>query len=125
VIAVSPPVDIKTINFHFWEKDMWKDLVLNLGDKGRGKGVRMGSLSLQKMRPIDIVSKVSPVPVLFMHGEKDWLIKPEHSRRLFDMAKEPKALSIIKDGGHAERIFDEFPEQFMEICLNRFRETLN
>ncbi|MBF0252816.1 MAG: alpha/beta fold hydrolase [Candidatus Omnitrophica bacterium] len=124
VIAVSSPADLKNINFHFWEKEMWKDLFINFGPKGRGKGVRMGSPALQKIKPIDIVSKVSPVPVLFMHGEKDWLIKPKHSLRLFHMAKEPKALSIIKDGGHAERIFDDFPDQFMEICLNRFRETL-
>ena len=57
-------------------------------------------------------------------GEKDWLIKPSHSQRLFDKAKDPKALTIIKDGGHAERIFDVFPDKFMKICLDRFRETL-
>ena len=125
VIAVSSPADLKTINYHFWEKDMWKDLMLNLGYKGRGKGVRMGSPSLQKIKPIDIVDKISPVPVLFVHGEKDWLIKQKHSRRLFNMAKEPKAFSIVKDGGHAERIFDAFPEEFMKICLERFRETLS
>jgi fermentation-respiration switch protein FrsA (DUF1100 family) len=124
VIAVSAPADLKSINYHFWEKDMWKDLILNFGQKGRGKGIRLGSASLQKIRPIDIVSKISPAPILFIHGEKDWLIKPSHSQRLFDMAKPPKALTIIKNGGHAERIFDEFGDQFMKICLDRFRETL-
>ncbi len=124
VIAVSSPADIGSINYHFWERDMWKDLMLNFGAKGRGKGIRPGSLSLQKTRPIDIVDKISPVPVLFLHGGKDWLVKASHSQRLFDRAKDPKALTIIKDGGHAERIFDEFRDQFMKICLDRFRETL-
>ena len=31
---------------------------------------------------------------------------------------------VIKDGGHAERMFDGFPDRFMKICLDRFRETL-
>jgi fermentation-respiration switch protein FrsA (DUF1100 family) len=86
--------------------------------------MRPGSPALQKTRPIDIVHKISPVPVLFLHGERDWLVKPSHSQRLFDRAKDPKAMTIIEDGGHAERIFDDFPEDFMKICLNRFRETL-
>ncbi|MDD5408630.1 MAG: alpha/beta fold hydrolase, partial [Candidatus Omnitrophica bacterium] len=124
LIAVSTPVDSKSINYHFWEKDMWEDLRLNFGIKGQGKGVRPGNPFLKKIRPLDIVDKVSPAPVLFLHGEKDWLVKPSHSQRLFEKAKEPKALTIIKDGGHAERMFDVFPDQFMKICLDRFRETL-
>ena len=124
VIAVSTPADTGRINYHFWEKDMWEDLKLNFGAKGRGKGIRPGSMFLQKTRPIDIVDKISPTPVLFIHGEKDWLIKPSHSQRLFDRAKDSKALTIIKDGGHAERMFDAFPDKFMKICLDRFRETL-
>lgn len=124
VIAVSPPADLGSINYHFWEKDMWQDLKLNFGIKGRGKGIRPGNPSLKKIRPIDIVDKVSPTPILFLNGEKDWLIKPSHSQRLFERAKDPKALKIIKGGGHAERMFDVFPDQFMKICLDRFKETL-
>ncbi|MDO8675022.1 MAG: alpha/beta fold hydrolase, partial [Candidatus Omnitrophota bacterium] len=124
VIAVSSPADLGSINFHFWEKDMWEDLKLNFGFKGWGKGVRSGSPSLQKVRPSDIVDKISPTPVLFLHGEKDWLVKTRHSQFLFAKAKGPKALTIIKDGGHAERMFDAAPDQFMKICLDRFRETL-
>ena len=116
VIAVSSPADLGSINYHFWEKDMWADLMLNFGIKGQGKGVRPGSPSLQKIRPVDIVNKISPTPVLFIHGEKDWLVKLSHSQLLFDRAKDPKALTIIKDGGHAERMFDAFPDQFMKIC---------
>jgi len=124
LIAVSTPVDLKSINYHFWEKDMWEDLKLNFGIKGQGKGIRPGNPFLKKIRPLDIVDKVSPTPVLFLHGEKDWLVKPSHSQRLFKKANNPKTLTIIKDGGHAERMFDVFPDQFMKICLDRFRETL-
>ncbi len=124
VIAVSSPADLGRIDFRFWEKDMWRDLMLNFGIKGRGKGVRSGSPALQKIRPRDIVDKISPTPILFLHGEKDWLVKLRHSQFLFYKAKGPKVLTIMKDGGHAERMFDAFPDQFMKICLDRFRETL-
>ena len=124
LIAVSPPADLGRFDHHFWERDMWEDLRLNLGIKGRGKGVRPGNPFLKKIRPIDVVDMISPTPVLFLHGEKDWLIKPWHSRQLFEKAREPKALTIMKDAGHAERMFDVFPDQFMDICLDRFRQTL-
>jgi pimeloyl-ACP methyl ester carboxylesterase len=124
LIAVSPPSDLKKIDYYFWAQDMWEDLKLNFGIKGRGKSVRIGTPFLKKMRPIDIVDKIAHIPVLFLHGEKDWLIKPKHSQLLFARATGPKAITIIKDGGHAERMFDAFPEQFMKICLDRFRETL-
>ena len=124
IIAVSTPVDLRSINYHFWEKDMLGDLRLNFGVKGRGKGVRPGNPFLKKIRPIDIVDKISPIPILFLHGEKDWLIEPSHSQRLFDKALDPKSLTIIKDGGHAERIFDIFPDKFMKICLDQFKETV-
>ena len=124
LIAVSPPADLGSMNYHFWERDMWEDLKLNFGLKGHKKGIRWGNPFLKKIRPLDIVDQISPTPVLFVHGEKDWLIKPSHSQRLFQKAKDPKALTIIKDGGHAERMFDVFPDQFMKICLDRFKETL-
>ena len=103
---------------------MLEDLKLNLGRKGIGKGVRPGNPFLQKIRPLDVVSKIAPKSILFIHGEKDWLIKPSHSKRLFKIAKDPKALKIIKDGGHAERIFDVFPQQFEEICIDWLKRTL-
>ena len=125
VIAVSSPADLGKIDFHFWERDMWRDLMLNFGVKGRGKGVRSGSVALQKIRPRDVVDKISPTPVLFLHGEKDWLVKLSHSQLLFEKSKDPKVLTIMEDGGHAERMFDAFPDKFMKICLDRFKGTLN
>ena len=83
-----------------------------------------GNPFLKKIRPIDIVDQISPTPILFIHGEKDWLIHPKHSRKLFEKAKERKALNIIEGGGHAERLFDMFPDQFENACVKWFQETL-
>lgn len=124
IIAVSPPYDFWKIDFRFWEHEMLNDLKLNLGPKGKGKGVHPGNPFLRKIRPIDAVTQVSDCPVLFIHGEKDWLIKPYHSERLFAVASQPKKLKIIPDAGHAEKIFDKFPDAFEQLCVEWFEKTI-
>ena len=124
VIAVSAPFDFWQINFHFWEPEMFNDLKLNLGMKGKGKFIRSGNFLGKKIKPIDVVSKIAPVPIYFMHGEKDWIIKPEHSKKLFKKARDPKKLLIIDEAGHAEKIYDDNPEEFIKECVAWFDETL-
>lgn len=124
VVAVSAPYDFWQINLHFWEPDMLDDLKLNLGIKGKGKFIRPGNLLLKKIRPIDAVKKISPTPILFIHGQNDWVIKPEHSKKLFKKAKLPKKLLIIKGVGHADIIFDQKPKQFITYCRAWFNKTL-
>ncbi|MBU1043588.1 MAG: alpha/beta hydrolase [Candidatus Omnitrophica bacterium] len=124
VIAVSAPFDFWQINFHFWEPEMLSDLKLNLGIKGKGKGVRPGNILKKKIKPIDVVSKIAPVPIYFIHGEKDWIIKPKHSEKLFEKALDPKKLLIIQQAGHAEKIFDSNPNQFIQECVQWFEQTL-
>jgi len=48
----------------------------------------------------DYVAKISPLPLLFIHGEKDGVVPVKHGRGLFDLAKEPKKIMLSKDGGH-------------------------
>jgi pimeloyl-ACP methyl ester carboxylesterase len=124
VIAVSGPSDFWKIDYQFWKKDMLDDLKLNLGSKGKGKGIRPGNPFLPKIKPSDIVARISPTPVLFIHGSEDWLIRPWHSEALYQRAQEPRKLEIFKGMGHAERIYDVCPREFMKVCLGWFQETL-
>lgn len=124
VIAVSAPFDFWRINFHFWEPEMLNDLKLNLSVRGKGKFIRPGNPLAKKIKPIDIVEAVSPTPIYFIHGANDWIIKPEHSQRLFEKAKEPKKLLIMDNVGHAEKIFDDKPEEFINECCQWFDKTL-
>ncbi len=103
---------------------MLDDLRLNIGYKGIGKGIRPGNPFMDKIKPLDVVSKISPTPVLFIHGSKDWLIKPYHSEKLFKNALEPKKIIIIQNAGHAEMIYDAYPDEFMGMCKEWFEQTL-
>lgn len=46
------------------------------------------------------VAALSPIPLLLIHGERDSIVPPHHSRLLFETAQEPKALWSIPDAGH-------------------------
>lgn len=52
--------------------------------------------------PIHSVARLAPIPVLFIHGERDRIIPPHHSRRLYQAAAEPKALWIVPGGRHID-----------------------
>ena len=124
VIAVSAPTDFWKIDYRFWEPGMWEDLKLNLGYKGKGKGVWPGNPFEAKIAPIHIVDQIAPCSVLFIHGSDDWLIKPWHSQDLFNKARDPKKIEIIPHAGHAEKIFDDYPDLFMRICRDWLGENL-
>ncbi len=124
LIAVSAPYDFWKIDYQFWKPGMLDDLKLNMGHKARGKGVRPGHPWEPKTAPIDVVARIAPRPVLFVHGADDWLINAAHSRKLFAQAREPKKLVILEKLGHAETMFDQAPEKFMGVCWAWFKETL-
>jgi uncharacterized protein len=54
--------------------------------------------------PFKWIDKISPRPLLLVHGERDDLVPVEHARRLFEKAGEPKNLVIIPGAGHRLRL---------------------
>ncbi len=57
--------------------------------------------------PAAAAGRISPVPLLIVHGDKDIYFPPEHARQLYDGAREPKELWLIPGFGHAERATDD------------------
>jgi alpha-beta hydrolase superfamily lysophospholipase len=55
------------------------------------------------MPPADAAARISPVPVLIVHGDKDVYFPAEHGRQLYAGAREPKDLWLLPGFGHAER----------------------
>ena len=56
--------------------------------------------SYRQMRPIESL-KDNTVPILFIHGEKDDFIPPEHSRQLKEATAGPAELHLIPGAPHA------------------------
>jgi dipeptidyl aminopeptidase/acylaminoacyl peptidase len=54
--------------------------------------------------PLHCIGRISPRPLLLIHGDKDDLVPVEHAHRLYEQAGEPKELVIIPDVGHRLRL---------------------
>jgi pimeloyl-ACP methyl ester carboxylesterase len=52
--------------------------------------------------PIEVVPRISPIPVLFVHGDRDHYFPVDHPEALYAAAREPKELWLIEGFGHAE-----------------------
>jgi fermentation-respiration switch protein FrsA (DUF1100 family) len=48
------------------------------------------------------VDKISPRPILFIHGDSDRIVPTKMSKVLFDAAKEPKTLWIVEGANHLQ-----------------------
>ena len=124
-ISVSAPSKMSKIDYWVWALD-WKGDVayVLLNPKGRiGKGVRPGPFWLAKKRPIDSVSKIT-TPIMFIHGSRDWVIRPWHSKALYQKAGGMKKITFIKNGPHAEYLMRDYPEQFISEVKSWFFDTL-
>jgi uncharacterized protein len=51
--------------------------------------------------PIDVVHRIAPRPMLFIHGQADELTPVDNSRRLYERAGEPKELWVVPEVAHA------------------------
>ena len=57
--------------------------------------------------PAEAAGRISPVPVLIVHGDKDLFFPQEHGRELYTGARQPKELWLLPGFGHAERAMDD------------------
>ena len=57
-----------------------------------------------EINPLNWIDKISPRPLLIVHGADDETVDPSHARELYEKAKEPKDISIIEGGEHKLRL---------------------
>ena len=125
LISVSAPTEFESIEFHFWELNPEMDILYNVIGEGRfGKGVRPGPFWLKKEKPIHVISQVKS-PILFLHGDDDWLIKPWHSQALYDKTVSKKKLVLVKNGPHAEYLIRKNKNEIFSLMNDWLQSTLN
>jgi len=52
--------------------------------------------------PAEAAARISPTPLLIVHGDQDLYFPSEHARQLYTAAREPKELWLLPGMGHAE-----------------------
>jgi dipeptidyl aminopeptidase/acylaminoacyl peptidase len=62
---------------------------------------RLGT-DINAVRPMDVVSRISPRPVFFIHCLGDTLVPPDNTERTFTRAAEPRQVWFVPGGAHAQ-----------------------
>lgn len=57
----------------------------------------------ERVKPISYIARISPRPLLIVHGSQDEIVSVDDARRLYTKAGEPKKLVIIEGAGHRLR----------------------
>lgn len=115
LIVVSSPVSFENIENRFLTKEALMSSMQKFGT--HLFKLRPGPISKNKIRPVDVIERVSPIPILIIHGEKDPIIFKRHAEILYLKAKEPKRIIMIKDGLHAEDLYRQNPKDFINRCV--------
>jgi len=76
--------------------------------------------TFQKVRPLDYVQDISPVPLLIVHGTADETVDVSNARKLYDKAGEPKDLHLMEGVSHRIRL----DEASMNIVIDWLKERL-
>jgi fermentation-respiration switch protein FrsA (DUF1100 family) len=66
-----------------------------------------------QLRPIDVVGRISPRPILITHGVEDEIVPVRHAYTLFKAAEEPKDLWVVP-GAHHVGARDSVPDEYYE-----------
>jgi fermentation-respiration switch protein FrsA (DUF1100 family) len=65
------------------------------------------SLVTDELAPKDFVKKLSPVPLLVVHGSNDEVVPVSQGRQLFEAAGQPKTLFEVKSGRHGTALSND------------------
>lgn len=115
LIVVSAPVLFEKIENNVFSPNAFIP-TLKKFELTRWLSIRFVSPFLKKPKPIKLIKNVD-IPIYLIAGEKDPVIKSWHNEKLFKVAKNPKKQIIIKQGRHAEDLFLEQKEIFVDECL--------
>ncbi len=85
--------------------------------------LRLGGISLDDASPLGEVGKISPRPVLFIHGGSDPFVPLADQEALFDACGDPKEMWRVDGAGHreAEKID---PTAYRERVVGFFKANL-
>ena len=71
---------------------------------------------------IDVVERISPTPLLIVHGKQDTIIPYNHGEQLFAKAKHPKAM-LNYNGSHIATFNDVGNQQLLLEFMTKFSES--
>lgn len=117
LICISAPADFDKIENHFFKKEAFLPTMQKF-ELTRSLSIRPGNMFLNKIKPIDIVQDISPVPALFIAGGKDPTVYPWHTQALFERTQHIKKFELFENDFHAEDLYLNSRDKFLQVCSN-------
>jgi fermentation-respiration switch protein FrsA (DUF1100 family) len=84
--------------------------------------IRTG-ISLDELRPVDAIARISPRPVYIVHSAADKVAPPDAGERLYNAAREPKFL-WVEEGVPHQQIYHANPRRYRKRLIGFFDEWL-
>jgi uncharacterized protein len=85
--------------------------------------LRLGGLDLREADPLNEVGKISPHPVMFIHGSADPYVPITDQDAIYAASGEPKSLWRIEGAGHRQA-HQRAPDEYQEKVIGFFRAYL-
>jgi alpha/beta superfamily hydrolase len=106
VITCACPADFRSLRQRETPLDSIKRFrqIGAIRDKDFPPSIEEWERGFETITPIDWIDKISPRPLLLVHGDADELIPLDHAQKLYQKAKEPKELKIIHGAKHKMRL---------------------
>ena len=126
VVADSAWSDVR-----HWLRPSVGDSFLHPRDRFTALSLKLAELrtgiDLDDLRPAEVIDRISPRPILLVHGGGDTVIPAAEAKRNFAAAREPKKLVLVPGAGHGETIAPGEPStqsdvlEFFDRALERAR----
>jgi len=76
-----------------------------------------------RLSPKPVIHRVSPIPLLIIHGTADEIVPYHHAEELFAAAREPKTLWLVPNAGHTQ-VLQKYGEVYRRRLIAFFEEAL-
>jgi fermentation-respiration switch protein FrsA (DUF1100 family) len=83
----------------------------------------MMNVDASQLRPIDVIGRIAPRPVMLIHGIQDDIVPVRHAQTLFKAAEEPKELWVVP-GAHHVGARDIDPDGYFAHVERFLRQAL-
>jgi fermentation-respiration switch protein FrsA (DUF1100 family) len=84
----------------------------------------MYGIDFTAIKPVEVVGDIAPRPILFIQGELDDVVPPEHAYSLYEASDNWRnQLWLISDVGHVEA-YASYPEEYMDRVTSFFDDAL-
>lgn len=87
-------------------------------DKGFPPSIEEWRERFERVTPLLWIDKISPRPLLIIHGKQDKVVEVSHAHALYQKAGIPKRIAIVEGGEHKLRL----NEEAMHIALEWLRQ---